>query len=147
MRLMNQLLKPFLGRFIVVYFDDILIYSKTTSDHQAQLQQLFEVLDREKLYENLERCDFFANQVTFLGYLISAHGIQVDDRKNFSTIVAPMTKITKLKQFDWNPQAQSAFDKLKQLLSSTLVLVLPCFDEVFKVECDASGVGIRVVLS
>ncbi|GJY64922.1 transposon ty3-I gag-pol polyprotein [Tanacetum coccineum] len=96
---------------------------KTTSDHQAQLQQLFEVLDREKLYGNLEKCDFFANQVIFLGYLISAQGIQVDDRKffvkNFSTIMAPMTEITKLKKFAWNPQAQSAFDKLKQLLSST----------------------------
>ncbi|GJR59175.1 transposon ty3-G gag-pol polyprotein [Tanacetum coccineum] len=125
--------------------------------------------EREKLYGNFEKCDFFANQVTFLGYLICAQGIQVDDRKvqairdrpvprsiqqvrsfhglasfyrrfvkNFSTIVAPMTEITKLKKFAWNPQAQSTFDKLKQLLSSTLVLALP-----FLMRCLKSSVTLR----
>nr|GFA33554.1 RNA-directed DNA polymerase [Tanacetum cinerariifolium] len=58
-----------------------------------------------------------------------------------------MTEITKLKQFAWKPQARSAFDKLKQLLSSTSVLALPCFDEVFEVEYDASGAGIGAVMS
>nr|GEX94731.1 retrotransposon-related protein [Tanacetum cinerariifolium] len=67
--------------------------------------------------------------------------------KNFNTLVAPMTEITKLKQFAWNPQAQAAFEELKKQLSSTPVFALPCFDEVFEVECDASGVGIGDVLS
>nr|GEU43684.1 reverse transcriptase [Tanacetum cinerariifolium] len=142
------------------------------------LNTFMRLMNQEKLYGNLDKCDFFANQVTFLGYLISAEGIQVDERKvqairdwpvpqsiqkvrsfhglasfyrrfvkDFSTIVAPMTEITKLKQFAWNPQAQSAYDKLKQLLSSTPVLALHFFDEVFEVECDASGGGIGAVLS
>ncbi|GJS42727.1 RNA-directed DNA polymerase, partial [Tanacetum coccineum] len=178
MRLMNQVLKPFLGRFVVVYFDDILVFSRTEDDHQSHLQQLFEVLDQEKLYGNLDKCEFFTTEVTFLGYLVSAQGIQVDERKvqairdwpvprsiqqvrsfhglasfyrrfvkNFSTLVAPMTEITKLKQFAWTLQAQAAFEELKKQLSSTPVLALPCFDEVFEVECDASGVGIGAVLS
>ncbi|GKB49059.1 gag-pol polyprotein, partial [Tanacetum coccineum] len=178
MRLMNQVLKPFLGRFVVVYFDDILVFSRTEHDHQFHLQQLFEVLDQERLYGNLDKCEFFTNQVTFLGYLVSAQGIQVDERKvqairdwpvpqsiqqvrsfhglasfyrrfvkNFSTLVAPMTEITKLKQFVWNPQAQAAFEELKNQLSSAPLLALPCFEEVFEVECDASGVGIGAVLS
>ncbi|GKA88826.1 gag-pol polyprotein [Tanacetum coccineum] len=67
--------------------------------------------------------------------------------KNFSTLVAPMTEITKLKQFAWNPQAQAAFEELKNQLSSAPLLALTCFEEVFEVECDASGVGIGVVLS
>nr|GEV23537.1 hypothetical protein [Tanacetum cinerariifolium] len=120
---------------------------KTKKDHQSHLQQLFEVLDHEKLYGNLEKYDFYTAQITFLGYLVSAQRIQVDKRKNFSTLVAPMTEITKLRQFVWNPQAHVAFEELKKQLSSTHVLALPCFDEVFKVECDASGVGIGVVLS
>ncbi|XP_035834279.1 uncharacterized protein LOC110883263 [Helianthus annuus] len=144
MRLMNQVLKPFLGRFVVVYFDDILVFSRTENDHQSHLQQLFEVLAHEKLYGNFEKCEFFTNQVTFLGYLVSEQGIQVDEIKvqairdwptpqsiqqvrsfhglasfyrrfvkDFSTLVAPMTEITKLKQFSWNPQAQAAFEEIK----------------------------------
>lgn len=178
MRLMNHVLKPFLGDFIVVYFDDILVYSKTSEEHQNHLLQLFKLLDREKLYGNLEKCEFCTNQVTFLGYLVSNQGIQVDEKKiqairewpvpqsiqqvrsfhglasfyrrfikNFSTIVAPMTEVTRSKQFTWNPQAHLAFEELKKQLSSTPVLALPCFDEVFEVECDASGVGIGAVLS
>ncbi|GKA08098.1 RNA-directed DNA polymerase, partial [Tanacetum coccineum] len=178
MRLMNHVLKPFLGSFVVVYFDDILVYSRTTDEHQSHLSQLFKVLDQERLYGNLEKCEFFSNQVTFLGYLVSAHGIQVDEKKvqairdwpvpqsiqrvrsfhglasfywrfikNFSTIVSPMTEVTRFKTFTWTPQAQKAFDEIKQQLFSTSVLALPCFQEVFEVECDASGVGIGAVLS
>ncbi|GJR73665.1 RNA-directed DNA polymerase [Tanacetum coccineum] len=135
MHLMNYVLKPFLGDFIVVYIDDILVYNGTSEEYQNHLLQQFKLLDREKLYGNLEKYEFCTNQVTFLGY------------PNFSMIVAPMIEVTRSKQFTWNPQAQLAFEELKKQLSSTLVLALSCFDEVFEVECDASGVGIRVVLS
>jgi hypothetical protein len=178
MRLMNHVLKPFLGSFIVVYFDDILVYSRTMDEHQSHLSQLFKVLDQERFYGNLDKCEFFTNQVTFLGYLVSEQGIKVDEKKvqairdwpvpqsiqqvrsfhglayfyrrfikNFSTIVSPMTEVTRFKTFTWTPQAQRAFDEIKQQSSSTSVLALPCFQEVFEVECDASGVGIGAVLS
>ncbi|GKF26745.1 putative mitochondrial protein, partial [Tanacetum coccineum] len=58
-----------------------------------------------------------------------------------------MTEVTRFKTFIWTPQAQRAFEEIKQQLSFTSVLALPCFQEVFEVECDASGVGIGAVLS
>lgn len=178
MRLMNQTMKPFMGRFVVVYFDDILVYSRTEREHADHLHQLFTILEKEKLYGNLTKCHFFSSQVVFLGYIISAEGIAVDDRKvqavqewpvpstlqqirsfhglasfnrrfikNFSTIVAPLTELLKQKVFTWNDQAHASFEEVKRRLTSTPVLALPSFDEVFEVECDASGVGIGAVLS
>nr|GEX45492.1 hypothetical protein [Tanacetum cinerariifolium] len=130
-------IETFLGRFVVVYFDDILMFSRTEDDHQAYLQQLFKVLDQEKLYGNLDKCEFFTTQVTFLGSLVSAQGIQVDERKVQAIRDWPVPRSIQ----------QTAFEELKKQLSSTPVLALPCFDEVFEVECDASGVGIGAVLS
>ena len=50
-------------------------------EHQSHLSQLFKVLDQERLYGNLDKCEFFTNQVTFLGYLVSEQGIKVDEKK------------------------------------------------------------------
>jgi RNase H-like domain found in reverse transcriptase len=67
--------------------------------------------------------------------------------KGFSSIVAPITKILKLKNFEWSESAQQAFEKLKQCLTQASVLALPNFEKTFEIECDASKVGIGVVLS
>nr|GEZ03829.1 hypothetical protein [Tanacetum cinerariifolium] len=119
MRLMNHVLKPFFRDFIVIYFNDILVYNRTSKEHQNHLIELFKLLDWEKIYGNLEKFPQSIQQVR------SFHGIASFYRcfiKNFSTIVATMIEVTRSKQFTWNPQ-------------------------VFEVECDASGVGIGVVLS
>jgi len=81
MRLMNHVLRAFIGRFVFVYFDDILVYSKTLEEHVRHSQSVFTVLRENKLYVNLKKCTFCMETVVFLGFVVGAHGISVDEDK------------------------------------------------------------------
>jgi hypothetical protein len=81
MRLMNHALSAFLGRLVVVYFDDILVYSKSLDEHIEHLHCVLAVLRKEKLYANLKTCSFCLDKVVFLGYLVSRKGLAVDEEK------------------------------------------------------------------
>jgi len=81
MCLMNQVPKPFTGRFVVVYFDDVLIYSQSKSDHLEHLREVLTVLQQNKLYVNLTKCDFMTSSLLFLGFVVSAEGIKIDEGK------------------------------------------------------------------
>ncbi|KAH9716908.1 Endonuclease [Citrus sinensis] len=74
-------LDDMLDELHVVYFDDILIYSKGLDEHIEHLQSVLTVLRKEKLYANLKKCSFCTNQIVFLGYVVSAKGIEVDEEK------------------------------------------------------------------
>ena len=81
MRVMNQALRPFIGKFVVVYFDDILIFSDDLTSHLAHLEAVLTVLRKEKLFAARQKCVFGSDQVLFLGYIVSSLGLQVDPSK------------------------------------------------------------------
>ena len=81
MRVMNQALRPFIRRFVVVYFDDILIFSACLEDHLVHLRNVLLALRKEKLYVAKQKCEFGTSSVLFLGYIVSAAGLKVDPDK------------------------------------------------------------------
>ncbi|PKI73150.1 hypothetical protein CRG98_006461 [Punica granatum] len=81
MRLMNHVLRAFIGKLVVVYFDDILVYSKSLKDHIHHLRCMLQALRHEELYANMKKCTFCMDRVVFLGFVISSKGIQVDEEK------------------------------------------------------------------
>ena len=81
MRVMNQSLRPFIGKFVVVYFDDILIFSSSLDDHIAHIREVLSVLQKERLFAAKQKCQFGTDHVLFLGYVISKDGLSVDSSK------------------------------------------------------------------
>ena len=80
-QMMNDLLRPFLGKFVVVFLDDILIYSRSLSEHVQHIRTVLDVLRTEKLYAKASKCEFFKKELLYLGHIITRDGIRVDPEK------------------------------------------------------------------
>ncbi|GJS16896.1 putative reverse transcriptase domain-containing protein [Tanacetum coccineum] len=121
MNMMNRVCKPYLDKFVIVFIDDILIYSKSKEEHEEHLKLILELLEKEKLYAKFSKCDFWLPKVQFLSHVIDSEGIHVDS-----------AKIDSIK--DW--ASSKTLTKIRQFLGS----------ENFVVYCDASHKGLGVVL-
>ncbi|KAJ9544764.1 hypothetical protein OSB04_024471 [Centaurea solstitialis] len=81
MDLMNRVCKPYLDEFVIVFIDNILIYSKMAEEHGEHLRKVLEMLKREQLYAKFSKCEFWLKEVQFLGQIVTQDGIKVDPAK------------------------------------------------------------------
>jgi hypothetical protein len=176
--LMNSVFMPELDKFVVVFIDDILIYSKNEEEHAQHLRVILTRLREHQLYAKFSKCTFWLEEIQFLGHALSANGIVVDPSKvkdilewkppttvhqvrsflglagyyrrfipDFSKIVKPITSLLKNDtKFNWASRCNEAFEQLKVLLTTALVLTQPDIEKPFDVYCDTSGSGLGCVL-
>ncbi|GJY87755.1 putative reverse transcriptase domain-containing protein [Tanacetum coccineum] len=138
MDLMNMVCRPYLDKFVIVFIDDILIYSKTKEEHDVHLRLILELLKKEELYAKFSKCDFWLSKVL---------PVTTDDLSKDSPRIATYTKLTqKSVKFNWGEKEETAFQTLKQKLCSAPILALPEGSENFVVYCDASHKGLGDVL-
>nr|GEX08418.1 putative reverse transcriptase domain-containing protein [Tanacetum cinerariifolium] len=147
---MNRVCKPYLDKFVVVFIDDILIYSKSKQAHEEHLKLILEVLKKEQLYAKFSKCEFWIPKVQFLGHVIDSQGLASYYRRfirGFSKIAKSMTRLTQNKvKFDWGDKEKAAFQLIKQKLCSAPILALPKGSKDFIVYCDASIKDLGAVL-
>jgi hypothetical protein len=176
--LMNSVFMPELDKFVVVFIDDILMYSKNEEEHAKHLRIVLTRLREHQLYAKFNKCTFWLEEIQFLGHVLSAKGITVDPSKvkdilewkppttvhqvrsflglvryyrifilDFSKIVKPIMSLLKNDtKFDWPLKCNEAFEQLKVLLTTALVLAQPDIEKPFDVYCDATGSGLECVL-
>ena len=82
MRMMNDVLRPFTDSFVVVYLDDILVFSKTWEEHLQHVEHVLSTLQDHGLYANKEKCYFGMKSIKYLGYVIDSEGVHVDPERS-----------------------------------------------------------------
>ena len=100
MDLINRVFRPYVDQFVVVFIDDILVYSKYWESHETHLRVVLETLRKEQLYAKLSKCEFWLNGVSFLGHIVSKEGIRVYPKK-IEVVVEwmPPRNVTEVRSF------------------------------------------------
>ncbi|GKA89485.1 hypothetical protein Tco_0811297, partial [Tanacetum coccineum] len=128
MDLMNRVCRPYLDKFVIVFIDDILIYSRSKAEHEQHLNTILSLLKDEKLYAKFSKCDFWLREVQFLGHVVNTKGIHVDPAKieAIKKWEAPRTPTLtqKTKRLVWEKEQEEAFQTLKNKLCDAPILSL-----------------------
>ena len=170
--LMSRCLGEVLGMIAFCYLDDIIIFSKSISDHLEHLEIVLDKIKQANLRVKLEKCEFLKNRVNYLGYIISSEGITYETNSNiekatpptdvkslqtylgfvnyfrrfipqFSVIASPLySLLQKDKVYEWTPECDEAFRNLQELVNQKPVLSHPDYEKPFYVFSDASGSGL-----
>lgn len=178
MRFVLAIFRDLLDVYIEIYLDDIIIYSKSLTDHEAHLREVFTRLSNNNLIISLEKCTFFTDELIYLGYKVTTNGIAMEEAKvraikefgvprnvkevrgfvglanyyrkfikDFSEKVFPLTQLTrKSVEFKWTEVEQEAFEKLKNLMNTSVILKYPDVNSQFYIFCDASDHALGSVL-
>ncbi|GJY60922.1 putative reverse transcriptase domain-containing protein [Tanacetum coccineum] len=155
MDLMNRVCKPYLDKFVIVFIDDILIYSKNKKEHEEHLRTILELLKKEEfegIHVDPAKIESIKDWVspkspTEIRQFLGLAGYYRRFIEGFSKIAKPMTKLTQKKvKFVWGDKQEAAFQTLKQKLCSAPILALLEGSEDFIAYCDASIKGLGVVL-
>ncbi|GJY11362.1 putative reverse transcriptase domain-containing protein [Tanacetum coccineum] len=155
MDLMNRVCKPYLDKFVIVFIDDILIYSKNKEEHEEHLKQILELLKKEEfegIHVDPAKIESIKDWTspkspTEIHQFLGLAGYYRGFIEGFSKIAKPMTKLTQKKvKFEWGDKQEAAFQLLKQKLCSAPILALPEGSEDFIAYCDASKKGLGAVL-
>nr|GEZ72561.1 retrotransposon protein, putative, Ty3-gypsy subclass [Tanacetum cinerariifolium] len=148
MDLMNRVCKPYLDKFVIVFIDDILIYSKDEKEHEEHLKAILELLKKEKLYAKFSKCKFWIPKVQFLGHVIDSQGIHVDPAKikSVKDWASPKSP-TKIHQFlGLAGYYQRFIEGFLKIAKPITKLTQKKLSEDFILYCDASNKGLGAVL-
>ncbi|GJT52755.1 putative reverse transcriptase domain-containing protein [Tanacetum coccineum] len=145
MDLMNRFCKPYLDKFVIVFIDDILIYSKSEEEHEVHLKTILDLLEKEKLHAKFSKCELWLKEVQFLGHVVNRDGIHVDPSK-IESVKNWKTPESSTEIRSFLGLADEAFHILKEKLCNAPVLALPDGPADFMVYCDASKQGFGSVL-
>ena len=100
MDLMNRVFHPYLDQFVVVFINDILVYSKDAQEHEHRLRIVLKTLRENQLFAKLSKCDFWLKEVSFIGHIVSAEGIRVDPMKIEAVMnLRPPRNVTEVRSF------------------------------------------------
>ncbi|GJV14039.1 putative reverse transcriptase domain-containing protein [Tanacetum coccineum] len=154
MDLINRVCKPYLDKFVIIFIDDILIYSKDEKEHEEHLKAILELLKKENRGIHVDPAkiesikDWASPKTpTEIRQFLGLAGYYRRFLEGFSKIAKSMTKLTqKGIKFDWGEKEENAFHLIKQKLCSAQILALPEGSEDFVVYCDASYKGLCAVL-